>query len=302
MPFFSIIVPTYNRVELLRRTLESVWAQRFTDFEVIVIDDGSTDGTREWLAIHGQPAHVIPQANSGPSAARNAGAKHARGEYLAFLDSDDLWFPWTLDSYREVIDKCQRPAFIAGKPFRFCADTELSAAVHDKTRSELFPDYLASGAEWRWWGVSSFVVRSDAFRSVTGFATEIITGEDADLALRLGEVRGFVQVTAPFTFAYREHDSNLSRTSPGGSSRRLQGGVHWLLEQEQHGMYPGGEARARERRAIISRYVRPVALEYLRRGKKTEAWKLYRATFRWNLQLRRWKFLAGFPLRACLIR
>src|SRR6266571_3957828 len=300
MPFFSVIIPTYNRLAFLQQTLESVWVQRFTDFEVIVIDDGSTDGTRDWLAMHGGRARAFTQANHGPSAARNAGASHARGEYLALLDSDDLWFPWTLDTYREVIQQWRKPAFIAGKPFRFWADAELSAVVQDKTKSELFPDYLASGKKWRWWGVSSFVVRTDAFNSVAGFNVDLITSEDADLALRLGEAEGFVQVIAPSTFAYREHASNLSGTLSDGSRESFQSGTRWLLEQEQRGIYPGGAERARERRAIISRHVRPVALEYLRRGKKKEAWELYRATFRWNLQLRRWKFLAGFPLRACL--
>ncbi len=149
MPFFSVIVPTFNRLAFLQQTLESVWVQRFTDFEVIVIDDGSTDGTRDWLAMHGGRARAFTQANHGPSAARNAGASHARGEYLALLDSDDLWFPWTLDTYREVIQQWRKPAFIAGKPFRFWADAELSAVVQDKTKSELFPDYLASGKIWK---------------------------------------------------------------------------------------------------------------------------------------------------------
>jgi glycosyltransferase involved in cell wall biosynthesis len=302
MPFFSVIVPTHNRLVFLQQTLESIWAQRFTDFEVIVVDDGSTDGTREWLGMHAKRAHVITQANRGPSTARNAGAKSARGEYLAFLDSDDLWFPWTLDIYREVIEQWRKPAFIAGKPFRFWADTELNAVARDKATSEFFPDYLASGSEWRWWGISSFVVRTDAFNSAGGFASEINTSEDADLALRLGDAQGFVQVTAPFTFAYREHASNLSGTVQRDSRSGFQSGIDWLLKQEQRGIYPGGKKRARERWAIISRHVRPVALAYLRHGRKKEAWELYRATFRWNLQLRRWKFLAGFPLSACLNR
>src|SRR5687767_3522938 len=103
MPTFSVVIPTYNRTALLRRTLESVWRQTFTDFEVIVVDDGSTDGTVDYLRSLGGHVRWLTQPNSGPGAARNLGASVASAEYVAFLDSDDLWFPWTLQVYREII-------------------------------------------------------------------------------------------------------------------------------------------------------------------------------------------------------
>jgi len=72
---FSVVIPTFNRVHLLARTLESVWRQRFTDYEVIVVDDGSTDGTQAYLQGVGNKVRVIRQANSGPGAARNIGVR-----------------------------------------------------------------------------------------------------------------------------------------------------------------------------------------------------------------------------------
>src|SRR4051812_6017095 len=98
---FSVVVPTYNRLYLLSRALETVCAQTHADFEIIIVDDGSTDGTREWLASHGAPVpvRVLEQSNRGPGAARNLGIREARGDYIAFLDSDDLWFPWTLETF-----------------------------------------------------------------------------------------------------------------------------------------------------------------------------------------------------------
>jgi glycosyltransferase involved in cell wall biosynthesis len=93
---FSVIIPTYNRAALLCTALDSVFAQTFTDYEVIVVDDGSTDGTAAMVASYGGRVRYFQQQNKGPGAARNLGAQHATGEYLAFLDSDDLWFPWTL--------------------------------------------------------------------------------------------------------------------------------------------------------------------------------------------------------------
>src|SRR5207253_117515 len=130
---------------------------------------------------------AITEPNRGPGAARNFGARHASGTYLAFLDSDDLWFPWTLEVYWEAIHDCREPSFVAGKPYVFSGKHEVGKALRDRVRTERFADYLASGDDWRWWSVSSFVVRRDAFALVGGFTEEWVNGEDADLALRLGE-------------------------------------------------------------------------------------------------------------------
>ena len=116
---FSVIIPTFNRRRLLQYALESVLRQTFTDYEVLVVDDGSTDETKEYLATLGDRVRVFTQSNQGPGAARNLAIKHANGHYLAFLDSDDLWFPWSLETYASAIRNSGEPAFIAGKPFRF---------------------------------------------------------------------------------------------------------------------------------------------------------------------------------------
>jgi glycosyltransferase involved in cell wall biosynthesis len=86
---FSVVVPTFNRSALLRHTLKSVFGQRVTAYEIIVVDDGSTDGTMEYLQSFGQEIKVLRQSNQGPDVARNLGARHASDKYLAFLDSDD---------------------------------------------------------------------------------------------------------------------------------------------------------------------------------------------------------------------
>src|SRR5450830_1529256 len=93
---FSIVIPTYNRMKFLQQALDSVWAQTHDDYEIIVVDDGSTDGTKDYLASLDGRVKTVRQSNSGPAAARNLGVRQAKGEYVAFLDSDDLWFPWAL--------------------------------------------------------------------------------------------------------------------------------------------------------------------------------------------------------------
>jgi glycosyltransferase involved in cell wall biosynthesis len=295
MSLFSIIVPTFNRAVLLARTIESIFAQRFAEVEVIVVDDGSTDGTMDYLRSLGRQVSVFQQPNRGAGAARNLGARNAKGKYLAFLDSDDLWFPWTLEVYREVIREHEEPSFIAGKPYVFSDERDLEKVAFGMTQTERFVDYLASGDKWRWWGASSFVIRRDAFKAVDGFTEEWVNDEDTDLTLRMGVAPGFVQVTSPPTFAFREHAGSVSK-----DHARLLAGTWSRVCAEREGRYPGGRNRARERRRILTRHVRPVTLGCLQRGLLREAWKFYIATFRWNASLGRFKYLSGFPLLALM--
>jgi glycosyltransferase involved in cell wall biosynthesis len=93
MPYVSVIIPTYNRASYVTEAINSVLAQTYTDYEVIIVDDGSTDRTREVIAHFRDLIRYIYQDNQGLAAARNTGIKAARGKWIAFLDSDDLWLP-----------------------------------------------------------------------------------------------------------------------------------------------------------------------------------------------------------------
>ncbi|MCL5951129.1 MAG: glycosyltransferase [Chloroflexi bacterium] len=97
MPKVSVVIPTYNRAQLIRETLRSVLAQTYHDFEVVVIDDGSTDNTQEALVAYGSQIRYFRKDNGGQASARNLGIRVASGEYIAFLDSDDLWLPSKLE-------------------------------------------------------------------------------------------------------------------------------------------------------------------------------------------------------------
>lgn len=103
---FSIVVPTYNRADSVLSTLESCFAQQLSDFEVIVVDDGSSDNTLEKLQSVDDPRLVVvSQENAGPAAARNHGMRKATGEYIAFLDSDDLWYPGFLEAANKLLER-----------------------------------------------------------------------------------------------------------------------------------------------------------------------------------------------------
>jgi glycosyltransferase involved in cell wall biosynthesis len=106
MPKVSVIIPTYNRLPMLKEAVESVLAQDFEDFELIVVDDGSTDGTADEITRYGGRVKLLRhQENRGVSAARNSGILHVRGKYIGFLDSDDLWVKGKLKTQVNFLDE-----------------------------------------------------------------------------------------------------------------------------------------------------------------------------------------------------
>lgn len=287
---FSVVLPTFNRRAWLARALSSVWAQTCTDYEVIVIDDGSTDGTLDYLSTVAQPVHVIRQANLGAGAARNAGIAVATGDYLAFLDSDDLWFPWTLAAMAETIRAHGGPVLIAGQVMQFTDEAETARVSPECVQSIGFGDFLASSQQPLLIGSGTVVVRRDAATAIAGFTTRDINGEDTDLFLRLGVTTGFVAITAPITVAWRRHGESATH----GLDRSIEG-VTYLVGQERAGTYPGGHQRARERREVITRHTRSVSFACVRSNAVSAGLRIYGATFRWHLQLGRWAYLIAFP-------
>ena len=105
MPKVSVIIPTYNRAHLVGNAIQSVLDQTFPDFEIIVIDDGSIDNTREVVSKYGEEVIYIYQDNKERSVARNNGMKHAKGQYITFLDSDDLYLPDKLQVQVELMER-----------------------------------------------------------------------------------------------------------------------------------------------------------------------------------------------------
>jgi glycosyltransferase involved in cell wall biosynthesis len=289
VPTFSVIIPTYNRLSPLQATLESVWRQTFTDYEVIVVDDGSSDDTPRYLSALEDRITVLRQTNAGPGVARNNGAATARGAYLAFLDSDDLWFPWTLQTVADLIARHDQPALVSASLFSFKDDVEVASVRHNDTVAEFFNDYLSACDRDYFVGAGMTFVRRDKFLEVGGFCAHPINLEDHDLILRLGTAAGFVRILEPPTLGYRYHSGG--RTS---ESRRSFAGCKYVIENEQQGVYPGGKMRRVDRRKIITRHVRPWALTFKRMGEWQTAWSLYKSTFVWNLSLHRWRFLLGF--------
>jgi glycosyltransferase involved in cell wall biosynthesis len=197
-PLLSVVIPTWNRARLVCEAVESALAQRPGSVEVIVVDDGSTDGTREVLARRfGDSIRVLSTGRrGGPGAARNAGVGEARGELLAFLDSDDLWLPGKLDAELRVLERFPDAEvvvsdslnFIEGRPdelSRF-AQNGLLAATGGQPRP-------LSACRWLWTNIHnnmatcSITLRRAALRHFDGplFAEDLTACEDWEFELRL---------------------------------------------------------------------------------------------------------------------
>jgi glycosyltransferase involved in cell wall biosynthesis len=286
---FSVVIPTYNRVFLLPRTLDSVWRQRFTDLEVVVVDDGSNDGTHEYLRSLGDKIRVVQQANGGPGAARNAGIRAASGKYVALLDSDDLWFPWTLNIFAQAIAEFREPSIVGGQITEFVEEEELRSIGEAPSRAAWFKDFIASSHHPYYVGSGTCALRREALKNAC-FQEDRLNAEDHDLILQLGIMPGFVRILSPVTVAWRRHP-----TSETGQLASTASGALRLVTRERSGVYPGGAARSRERHRILARHIRPAAVACLRQD-LNRAWQLYRAAFAWHLELGSWKYIVAFPI------
>ena len=202
MTVFSVIIPVYNAEAYIEQTLDSVFAQSCRDFEVIVVDDGSTDRTADRVkAFSHQPAlRYVHQTNAGPAAARNTGLALAEGQFIAFLDSDDLWRPQKLEAHLERLQNAPK----MGISFNWFE------VLYDRPDGQHHVPWFAPPArptlQWadflerNWTGTSStVVVRAECLKGGLGFDARFRTGEDYQLWLTIAQAGwevGFVPCRA----------------------------------------------------------------------------------------------------------
>jgi glycosyltransferase involved in cell wall biosynthesis len=291
----SVVIPAFNRRALIERTLESVWQQTLRPAEVIIVDDGSNDGTWEYLESIRDRATIARSAGNGPGAARNTGAQQASGAYVVFLDSDDLWLPWTLESIAEVIRTHERPAYICGSFTQFETEQELAGTTRAGLAMEAFQHYFATWPRQFVIGAGMIAVRRDVFLACGGFSTAAINLEDHDLSLKLGLAPGFVQIVAPLTLAWRQHRGGVTK-----NLLKSAAGLSLLMASERAGAYPGGQKWASVRRNIITTHARSVSFDFLKAGQLRMAFGVYLDTLAWHLRLGRLRYLAMFPILVLL--
>jgi glycosyltransferase involved in cell wall biosynthesis len=261
---FSVIIPVYNRSELVKEAIDSVLSQSFRNFELIVVDDGSTDDTPGVLAEYGDRLKLITQENAGPESARNNGAGAARGEYLAFLDSDDVMLPRALGVYERIIAAVGGPALIMAGMFHFRGGepipggngvTDVEFVTYKDYFSKDRPVYKSS---------SIMTVRKDVFEMAGCFRhapDRTYPCDDGDFILRAGIYGPAVLVLQPVTVGYRIHEGNVT-----GDMRRITQSIQALISSEKKGVYPGGRSRMLDRYAVIGGMVLAMSKSALLQG------------------------------------
>lgn len=208
MPTVSVIIPAYNAGKFLGETVRSVLTQSYTDFEIVICDDGSTDNTAE-VAQSFSDARVkyIRHTNIGVSATRNNGAKNSSGKFLAFLDADDIFYRDNLAKKAEALEK--NPA--AGMAFADCDVIDGDGKKTGEVLTGKSEDILRHLLLWNGTvipGPSSILVTREAFEKVNGFDTQFSTAADQDFFFRVAHRFPCVRVSEVLT-AYRKHGSNM---------------------------------------------------------------------------------------------
>lgn len=194
MPKVSVIIPTYNRSDLLKLAISSVLSQSYTDYEIIVVDDGSTDNTRKVVeSFNAEAIRYVYQNNMGRSAARNAGISSAKGQYIAFLDSDDIFLPSKL----ELQVKCLDSNPLCGLVYSYASNVDEngnSLAYHydGDLSGSVYPDMLYIRNNFI--TTPTVMVRANILSETGGFDESMHMCEDLDLWRRIARNHQVMQI------------------------------------------------------------------------------------------------------------
>jgi glycosyltransferase involved in cell wall biosynthesis len=260
MPRVSVIIPCYNHAHYLPDAVNSVLTQTFTDWEVIIVDDGSTDNTREVAAQFTDPRiRYIYQENRGLSGARSTGIHAAEGELIALLDADDMWEPTFLEM---MITALQAEPAASAAYCGFCwMDTDgnlLKQAVSKVVAPDQFREELLYHGSWL--SACAIVVRASAYREIGPFDETLRACEDLDMWLRLSQKHRFVSVPQVLV-RYRRAGNNMS-----DDVERMSEAFTLLIEKHFGDMLEPVETWSSQKRAVVGRLYSSRAFGHLAQG------------------------------------
>ena len=215
----SVIIPTYNRKHTLNRAIHSVLSQTFQPREIIVVDDGSTDGTKEWLAKMYPAIRYVHQSNSGVSAARNVGIKTAQGDWLAFLDSDDEWLPQKLERQVAAVKEDADSLFCHTNEIWIRNGVRVNQGKKHRKYGGLIFDKCLDICRI---SPSSALFKKSILDDTGLFDEELPVCEDYDLWLRITASCPVIFLDEPLINKYGGHEDQLSRVTAGIEQYRIQ--------------------------------------------------------------------------------
>jgi glycosyltransferase involved in cell wall biosynthesis len=227
VPRVSVIVPSYNREKLVVKAIDSVLRQKYTDYELIVVDDGSTDNTKEILKNYGKRVEYIYQDNAGVSSARNAGIARARGEWIAFLDSDD---EWGVDYLSKQMEKVNANAQICMQATN-CLYIDINGdatsyfEINGAIKHLRAQDYLLFEDPFKFvilhmpWQLGSIIIKKQTLYKAGLFDINLRLSEDLDIVARVALHGAFGIIKETLVYIYRRNEvteclTNQARLNP----------------------------------------------------------------------------------------
>jgi glycosyltransferase involved in cell wall biosynthesis len=284
-PKLSVIIPTYNRAAYLQKTLDSVLQQTFSDYEIVVVDDGSTDSTEnlmaqlfaEWRALRERTRYLV-QRNQGKSVALNYALSEARGEWIAFLDSDDLWLPTKIEEQFRALERFMPQSEACFTNARYINDPSFQVTLFEDS-GRRFPDKVGLVSDSVSFGVrpnaasfQSILLHSRIMTKVGAFDPVLWTGQDIDFLFRLCLETKLCYVNNPLVLVDRSPQRSVGLQKEAALHRwealelRKMMFEKWLALSEGHG------ARVRKMVQSELRGVRSQQVNYLLlHGKYEEA-------------------------------
>lgn len=261
MPLVSVIIPTFNRAALVTDAVESVLRQEGC-FEAIVVDDGSTDDTSLRLAAYEGRLRLVRQSQRGVAAARNHGARLARGRWLAFLDSDDEWLPGKLAAQlalHEATDDC---AISQTAEIWMRNGRQINQRAHHQRP---IGDFFLPSLDRCLVSASAVMLKRELFEAVGGFDESLTVCEDYDLWLRIARRARIGFIARPLVIKRAGHDDQLSERYWGMDRFRVAALMRLLMENDLDG------ARRRAVEEVVARKCAVLAQGARRRRREDEA-------------------------------
>jgi glycosyltransferase involved in cell wall biosynthesis len=267
-PKVSVVIPTYNRVAVIQKGIESVLAQTFSDLEVIVVDDGSSDDTGKVLGdIFDDRIRYYSQANQGASVARNRGVAEARGEWVAFLDSDDLWekdkLEWQFKALERFGAQCggcyTDTRFFNHSETRTMFQMAEASHRHEGTmgvNADVLKLLVRPGGAGMVVCLSSFLARADVIRRSGGFDPKLLYSQDSDFMFRLAMLTNFCYVNRPLVLFDRS-PAEVRHVGVSADWNKLE---FWLQDSQARleGLMALGEKLPTKIRKLIREQLRAV--------------------------------------------
>ncbi|MCO5240632.1 MAG: glycosyltransferase family 2 protein [Chitinophagaceae bacterium] len=257
---FSIVIPLYNKEKSVRNTVQSVLDQTITNFELVVVNDGSTDKSRDIVSgIRDSRIRIIDKPNGGISSSRNKGIESARYQYVAFLDADDLWEPDFLETIQHLItDYPEADCYTTGYACKYNSDTLNVFGARERGIIRDFFKQVYIGPVMH---SSSICVKKKTFEKVGYFNTTIRRGEDYDMWARLGR-ETCIAATPEVKVWYRLGTENSAMAKLHGPK------ALWLYN------IPPDSYKDKDQKKYYTRFLHRQVLEYLLKGKLKWAWEI----------------------------